>query len=97
MADLIASDQLESVLQSQAPGWELGDASISRVFSFDNYMAGIEFVNEVAKLAEEANHHPDIVIGWRKVTLELSTHSAGGLTGLDFQLAGKITPLVDGA
>ena len=93
MPDLIPPDQLESTLLAQAPGWSLNNRTISREFSFDSYLGGIEFVNQVANLAEDANHHPDIHIGWRKVTLELSTHSAGGLTDFDFVLAEKINAL----
>jgi 4a-hydroxytetrahydrobiopterin dehydratase len=51
------------------------------------------FTGAVAYLAEQANHHPDILIQWNKVTLTLSTHSAGGLTAADFDLAGKISAL----
>ena len=54
----------------------------------------MEFVNEVAALAEEANHHPDIDIRWNKVTLVLTTHSEGGLTQNDFDLAKKIDALL---
>jgi 4a-hydroxytetrahydrobiopterin dehydratase len=57
-------------------------------------MAGIGFVSAVARLAEEANHHPDMHVGWRKVTLRLSTHSRGGLTGEDFALARNIDRMV---
>ena len=75
---------------ASVPGWRHEGAEIIRCFSFPSYLAGINFVNETARLAEEANHHPDIHIGWRKVTLRLSTHSKGGLTGLDFALARRI-------
>jgi 4a-hydroxytetrahydrobiopterin dehydratase len=51
------------------------------------------FVGAVAYVAEQASHHPEILIQWNKVTLTLSTHSAGGLTGADFDLAGKINAL----
>lgn len=72
------------------PGWTREQAEIVRTFKFHSYMAGVEFVNQVARLAEEANHHPDIQLGWRKVTVRLSTHSKGGLTELDFELARKV-------
>lgn len=72
---------------ASVPGWHREGAEIVRTLSFPSYMAGINFVCEAARMAEEANHHPDIQIGWRKVTLRLSTHSKGGLTELDFALA----------
>jgi 4a-hydroxytetrahydrobiopterin dehydratase len=65
--------------------------SIVRELSLPDFAAAIAFVNRVAELAEAANHHPDILVhGWNKVRLTLSTHSQGGLTDADFQLAHQI-------
>lgn len=75
------------------PEWSLKGREITRDFRFPSYMAGIAFVNDMARAAEEANHHPDIFVGWRTVTLSLSTHSKGGLTNLDFELARKADAL----
>ena len=75
------------------PEWSLKGKEISRNFRFPSYMAGIAFVNEVARVAEAADHHPDIFVGWRTVMLSLSTHSKGGLTNLDFELARKADAL----
>ena len=62
--------------------------------TFEDFAAAIAFVNGVAELAEAANHHPDILMhGWNRVRLTLSTHSQGGLTDADFQLAGGIDRL----
>lgn len=58
-----------------------------------DFAAALEYVNEVGRLAEARNHHPDISISWNKVTLRLSTHSAGGLTHLDLDLAAEIDGL----
>ena len=80
---------------AKIPGWERQGEVISRTFSFSSYLSGIDFVNRVAELAETDNHHPDIQVGWRKVTLKLSTHSAHGLTQKDFDLAQKVDVLVD--
>jgi 4a-hydroxytetrahydrobiopterin dehydratase len=88
MAQLLNPEDLAREL-STVPDWSQSGPVISRTFRFDTYLKGIAFVNEVARLAEEMNHHPDIQIGWRKVTLQLSTHSKGGLTELDFALARK--------
>jgi 4a-hydroxytetrahydrobiopterin dehydratase len=71
-------------------GWRRGGdgASIEREESFADFAAAIAFVNRVAEAAEAANHHPDILVhGWNKVRLTLSTHSQGGLTAADFDLA----------
>ncbi len=70
-----------------------GDA-IAREYKLADFAAAISFVNRVAELAEAANHHPDILVhGWNRVRLELSTHSAGGLTDADFALASQIDGL----
>jgi 4a-hydroxytetrahydrobiopterin dehydratase len=76
------------------PLWERSGEEITRTFAFPSYLAGIDFVSRAAQLAEAANHHPDIHIAWRKVTLRLSTHSAHALTKKDFDLAGQIDALV---
>ena len=83
----------ESAIQQQMtalPGWQVEGTELGKELRFPSYLDGIEFVRRVAGLAEEMNHHPDLFVGWRKVTVRLSTHSAGGLTGLDFALAGEI-------
>lgn len=74
--------------------WTLRGKSIARVLRFDDFAAAIRFVNHVAKLAEAANHHPDITINYNKVKLRLTTHDEGGLTEKDFRLARKINALV---
>ncbi len=73
------------------PGWELTrNKAIQKKFSFGNFKEALSFVNQVGELAEKSDHHPDITINYNKVTLTLSTHSAGGLTNKDFDLAGHI-------
>ncbi|MDA7605620.1 4a-hydroxytetrahydrobiopterin dehydratase [Verrucomicrobiales bacterium] len=75
------------------PEWELNEDSISRSFEFDEYQLAIDFVNAVAEIAEEAQHHPDISINYTSVTLVLTTHSKGGLTESDFEVAIRIDSL----
>jgi 4a-hydroxytetrahydrobiopterin dehydratase len=71
-----------------------GDAAIVRELAFADFAEAIAFVNRVAAAAEAANHHPDVLLhGWNKVRLTLSTHSAGGLTNADFQLAAQLDSL----
>ena len=85
MAKLNAS-QIKEALAS-VPEWQKKGSSISRTYQFKDFPAAIRFVNNLAKLAEKAWHHPDIDIRWNKVTLNLTTHDAGGLTEKDFKLA----------
>ena len=83
------SDQLKSLPLWSVAGTE-GQA-ISATFKFADFKEALKFVNEVGDLAEQLDHHPDIDIRWNKVTLTLSTHSEGGLTGRDFELAQRIS------
>jgi len=74
----------------QAPGWERAGSEIKRVYRFEDFREALAFVNRVGELAERAGHHPDIDIRYSAVTLALTTHDAGGLTGKDFELARAI-------
>jgi len=69
------------------PDWAKRGKTISHTFQFDDFLHSLDFVNRVAKKAQKLNHHPDIDIRYDKVTLTLTTHDAGGLTGKDFSLA----------
>ena len=73
--------------------WNELNNTITKTFEFNSYLDGIDFVNEVANLAEQENHHPDIEIGYCKVTISLTTHDAGGLTDKDYKLAKLIDDL----
>jgi len=77
---------------AQVKGWELDDGGkqIKKQFSFPIYIAGIEFVQKVAQIAENEGHHPDLSVGYQKVTVTLTTHAIGGLSDNDFIMAAKI-------
>ena len=92
MAALIAQSNIKEMMK-RVPEWETNKKSIERTFEFDDFNQAVDFVNAVAEIADEEEHHPDIDIRWNKVRLVLSTHSEGGLTDLDFQLAEKIDTL----
>ena len=79
------AEQLLRVL----PGWILADGSIEKEFHFKSYLDGLYFAYSVGKIAEEQNHHPDILIKWRRVKLALSTHSVKGLSQNDFIVAAR--------
>jgi 4a-hydroxytetrahydrobiopterin dehydratase len=77
-----------------ANDWQQRDDELVRDLEFENFKAAMAYVNRVAELAEEANHHPDILVhGWNKVRLTLTTHSAGGLTQADHDMAARISTL----
>jgi 4a-hydroxytetrahydrobiopterin dehydratase len=92
--ELLTDDQITAELTA-SPGWTLESGEITRTFNRDDFRGAMLLVGAVAFLAEEANHHPDIDIRWNKVTLTLSTHSAGGLTAADFALARRVSALLD--
>ena len=92
MAELLTDDDIASRLRGLP--WERERDEIVREWRFEDFAAAISFVNRVAEAAEEANHHPDIFVhGWNKVRLSLSNHSAGGLTEVDFTMAGRFDAL----
>ncbi|HVA57903.1 MAG: 4a-hydroxytetrahydrobiopterin dehydratase [Gemmatimonadaceae bacterium] len=72
------------------PGWSRRGETLVKSYTFARFADGIAFVNKVAGIADAMDHHPDIDIRYTKVTLTLATHSAGGITSLDLDLAGKI-------
>lgn len=73
--------------------WRSNNTKLERGFAFKDFKEAMSFVNKVAELAAAANHHPNIIINYNKVRLELSTHAAGGITEKDFDLAKKIDHL----
>jgi 4a-hydroxytetrahydrobiopterin dehydratase len=75
------------------PQWKFEENKLIKIFKKESFKAAIVFVNGLAELAEEANHHPDILIQFDKVTLTLTTHDSHGVTGKDFLLAQKIEML----
>ena len=92
MPDLLRDDDIASRLEDSEWGRE-GD-EIVREWHFADFGEAMAFVNRVAETAEEANHHPDILVhGWNKVRLSLTNHAAGGLTEADFAMAAKIDDL----
>ncbi|MBF6079084.1 4a-hydroxytetrahydrobiopterin dehydratase [Nocardia beijingensis] len=89
---LLSDTEIAEAL-TELPEWSRSGDALTRTVEAATFPAGIELVRRVADVAEEANHHPDIDIRWRKVTFTLSTHSAGGLTALDVALAHEIDRL----
>lgn len=85
----LSVEQIKNNL-SQIPGWSLENNSIQKQFQFKDFIEALSFVNAVGLEAEKMDHHPDILMfGWNKVKITISTHSEGGVTDKDFQLAKK--------
>jgi 4a-hydroxytetrahydrobiopterin dehydratase len=94
MSELLEADELAAALK-KCPEWEHEKKAITRTIEFEEFNDAIDFVNDLAEIAEEAQHHPDITIRHTKVTLKLTTHDAGGVTNLDIELAQRVDNLVD--
>jgi 4a-hydroxytetrahydrobiopterin dehydratase len=90
--NLLTEPQIAAEL-STVTAWSRDGDSITTVTERADFRDSLLYVGAVAYLAEAANHHPDVAIAWNKVTLTLSTHSAGGLTAADFALARQISAL----
>jgi 4a-hydroxytetrahydrobiopterin dehydratase len=93
MPELLKPEAIQTLLM-EIPQWKLEEDLISRTVKFRTFLEAVDAVNNIAREAESMNHHPDIDIRWRTVRLALATHSAGGLTSLDFQLAKKLDHLL---
>ncbi len=76
---LLSEDAIQNQLASM-DGWTFEHNAIHKSLEFDSYMAGIDFINELAAIAESKNHHPDISVGWCKVEVRFTSHDQGGVT-----------------
>jgi 4a-hydroxytetrahydrobiopterin dehydratase len=90
---VLSDDEVEQRL-ADLHDWKRDGDAIKRQLKFEDFQASVDFVNRITPVAEEMSHHPDISISWNTVDLMLSTHSEGGLTENDFELAQQINQLV---
>jgi 4a-hydroxytetrahydrobiopterin dehydratase len=88
----LSYEEVDERLEALEGGERDGDA-IKKGFELDDFKGSVDFVNRLTPEAEEMNHHPDVEISWNKVTVTITTHSEGGLTANDFELAGRIDRL----
>ncbi|MDX6602980.1 MAG: 4a-hydroxytetrahydrobiopterin dehydratase [Solirubrobacterales bacterium] len=89
---LLGEAEIEAKL-GRLDGWELQGKSISKRFGCGDFVGSVKFVSGLVEPAEAMGHHPDLEISWDTVTVTISTHSEGGLTGADFELAEKVDAL----
>ena len=95
MSSLLSDIAIQRALGS-LPGWARRGSVLQKTYTFPTFPAGIAFVNRVAEAAEAAAHHPDIDIRYTKILCVLSTHSAGGITQKDLDLAQRMDELATG-
>ena len=89
MSTLLSEIQIETSL-AELNNWQYGNKKINKVFTFSSYMESIDFINSVAKKAEEINHHPDLTVGYCKINIELKSHDLGGVSISCIDLAKRI-------
>jgi 4a-hydroxytetrahydrobiopterin dehydratase len=97
MAEVLDAAGVAEGIAGLDEGWSGDPAGIRREVDLPSFPAAITVVDRVAEVAEELDHHPDIDIRWRTLTFALATHSAGGVTEMDFRLAGRIDEIVRSA
>ncbi len=88
----LSDEEIEERLSS-LDGWERGGEAITKTFDHGDFVGSVGFVDSLVAPAEEMNHHPDLAISWNEVTVKITTHSEGGLTSNDFELASRIEKL----
>jgi len=92
--ELLSDDQITEALRD-LPGWEAHTGTLFRAVKAPAFLTGIGIVDDVAVIAEQLNHHPDIDIRWTTVSFTLSTHVSGGVTQYDIELAKRISAAID--
>jgi 4a-hydroxytetrahydrobiopterin dehydratase len=85
----LSDEEIEQRL-TDLDGWQREGDAIQRAFKLDDFKGSVDFVNRLTTEAEDMNHHPDLAISWNEVTVTLTSHSEGGLTANDFELARRI-------
>jgi 4a-hydroxytetrahydrobiopterin dehydratase len=89
----LLSDEEISARLAELDGWERAGDTIAKTFELDDFVGSVKFVDRLVEPAEDMGHHPDLSISWNKVEVKVTTHSAGGLTENDFELATRIDAL----
>lgn len=90
--ELLSDSEIDSRL-AELDGWEREGETIARTFELADFVGSAQFVGKLVEPAEEMGHHPDLTVSWNKVGVSITTHSAGGLTANDFELAKRIDAL----
>ena len=89
---LLSKDEIESAMKTVS-GWEIKGDLLTKSFTFKTYKDGVVFASAAGYLADKLDHHPDITVGYAKVQISVNTHSVGGLSPYDFELARRIDSL----
>ena len=93
MAEKLSSDEIQTELKKVA-GWVIQDAKLHKEFQFSSFIEAFGFMSQLALVAESMNHHPEWFNVYNRVVIDLTTHDAGGISNLDFELASKANNLI---
>ncbi len=93
MAEKLSSDEIQTELKKVA-GWVIQDAKLHKEFQFSSFIEAFGFMTQLALVAESMNHHPEWFNVYNRVVIDLTTHDAGGISNLDFELASKANNLI---
>ena len=93
MAEKLSSDEIQTELNKVA-GWVIQDAKLHKEFQFSSFIEAFGFMTQLALVAESMNHHPEWFNVYNRVVIDLTTHDAGGISNLDFELASKANDLI---
>jgi len=88
----LSDEQIQTQLD-ELPGWSSAEGKLTRTFEFEDFGGAMDFANRIAEVAEKEGHHPDLLVGWGKVVVYLTTHSAGGISENDLKMAALIQRL----
>ena len=89
----LSSLEIQSRLQA-LPHWAVQDNALERVYQANSYLEALDILNKIARQAEAANHHPDLILSWRKLTVRYWTHTSQGITELDFEQAHQVESIL---
>lgn len=90
----MTDEKIQAALRT-APGWGLIDGRLRSQFETLNFANGVAFINQIGKIADEMNHHPDILLTYPRVIIDIYTHDIGGITEFDIELARRISALAE--
>ena len=96
MATLLDQDAIDGALGALADGWSGNPQGLRRSIEFADFLTAVEFISRLAPRCEDLDHHPDLDLRWRRVDVAVVTHSAGGVTGKDVELAGVVDDVAAG-
>ena len=84
---VLSSEQLDTAVKSLGEGWAVRDGALRKEYRFADFAAAMSFANRIAAAAEEADHHPDMMVGWGRVELAWASHDVGGISDRDIEMA----------